>query len=142
MKIYFKQNSIFIISKTFFKIFKKVFGFSISAFTLFPVIFFKNKDIAENKEYINHELIHIRQYVETLFVGFILIIIFEFLYAKIVLRKNTMQAYYFLAFEQEAHQNDQDKNYLQNRKWFSSFKYMLVKNKRKITQIEGKREFI
>jgi hypothetical protein len=56
-----------------------------------------------------------------------------------VLRKNKWEAYYYMSHEQEAHQNDHNLNYLKNRKWLSYYKYLLPKNKKKMSYIDGKR---
>jgi hypothetical protein len=44
--------------------------------------------------------------------------------------------YLYRAVEQEAYRNQHDMDYLNNRKWFSVFKY--VTDKRQLTFIEGR----
>ena len=139
MKIFFRNKIPVIISRHFCLLFKKIFGFNVGAITIFPFIIVRDLEILNNKDYINHESIHIRQYIETLLVGFLLIGLIEYLYAILVLKKSRMQAYYFMSQEQEAHQNDQNLNYLINRKWFTYYKYLNPKNKKQIDFIEGKR---
>ncbi len=139
MKFYIKNKTPIILSKSLCMFFKKVFGFSIGAVALFPFVIVRDEKILNTPEYINHESIHIRQYIETLIVGLIVIGLLQYLYALLVLRKSRLQAYYFMSHEQEAHQNDQNLNYLQTRRWFSFYKYLLPRNKKKMDLIEGER---
>lgn len=139
MKLVFQKNTPVIISHSLLSICSKVYGLPCSAMAIFPFIFVKDEKILENKEYINHESIHIRQYIETLFFGMLIIGLFEYLYAIIFLKKNRLEAYYFMSHEQEAHQNDQNLSYLKTRRWFSYFKYMKIKNKKNFTLVDGKR---
>jgi hypothetical protein len=81
----------------------------------------------------------LRQYLETLILPVLIVSIFENLYARVILKKSTLDAYYFMALEQEAHQNDEDVDYLKNRKWFSYYKFILRKNKVKITYVNKTR---
>lgn len=119
--------------------FKKVFGFSVGAVALFPFVIVRDEAILNNAEYINHESIHIRQYIETLIVGLLIIGLVQYVYALLVLRKSRLQAYYFMSHEQEAHQNDQNLVYLKHRPWFSFYRYLLPRNKKKMDLVNGKR---
>lgn len=128
-----------IISPFLVKICSKIFGFSCGAFTVFPFIFVRDRKILNNREYINHERIHIYQYMETLVVGLVVIALCEYIYARIFLKMKSLDAYYFMSHEQEAHQNDTDMEYIKQRKCFSLFYYMNPKHKKKFTLIDGKR---
>lgn len=128
-----------IVSPFLVRICSKVFGFSCGAFTIFPFIFVRDKEILNNKEYINHERIHLYQYMETLIVGLVIIALCEYIYARIFLKMNALDAYYFMSHEQEAHQNDTNMEYLKHRKIFSLFYYIHPKRKKKFTLINGKR---
>ncbi len=131
-----------IISRFLVRICSRVFGFSCGAFTVFPFIFVRDKEILNNKEYINHERIHLYQYMETLIVGLVIIALCEYIYARIFLKMKALDAYYFMSHEQEAHQNDTNIDYLKHRKIFSYFYYTNSKNKKKFTLIDGKRIMI
>ena len=95
----------------------------VRAAAFFPFIFFRSEE-EKMPWVINHERIHFRQQLETLFVGFLLLEIGEILYVRFVLRKNTKDAYLWYSWEQEAYRNQQDQEYLKHRKIWSLFKYM------------------
>ena len=64
-----------------------------------------------------HETIHFMQYKELFFIGFILIYIFDYLYAALIKKKGfTRDAYLAIRFEQEAYLNDVYEDYLERRK--------------------------
>lgn len=115
------------------------FGVPIGGVTLFPFIFVRDEKILNNNDYINHESIHIRQYLETLIFGLIIITIIQYAYARYIKKMSKWEAYYFLSGEQEAHQNDTNKNYLKERKFGSYYKYFLSKNKKRMVYENGKR---
>jgi hypothetical protein len=139
MKLVLKNHTSIIVSHTVCTLFKKLFGFPVGAVALFPFIIVRDQKILENREYINHETIHIRQYIETLIVGLIVISLLQYFYALLILRKSRTQAYYYMSHEQEAHQNDENLDYLKTRRWFSYYKYLLPKNKKQMDLVEGKR---
>ena len=71
----------------------------------------------------NHETIHYRQWVELLFVGF-LILYPLFWIVGLIKYRNGAHAYRMIPFEREAYENDQNLNYLDNRKLYSWVKYV------------------
>ena len=96
---------------------------------LFPFIFFRKKNqVPEDGYQIRHELIHFRQQVETLFIGLEIIKQIEIFYAYFFLHKNKFERYMYSACEQEAYLNQNNPNYLKERKLFAMFKY--IKNKK------------
>ena len=140
MKLIFKENKPIIISYSLCNIIGQIIlGQKAGAFALFPFIVVRDAHILNNKEYIRHESIHIRQYIETLFIGLIIIGLSQYIYARYVLKKSKLDSYYFMSHEQEAHQNDGDEEYLRNRKLFSFYKYLLPKNKKIMKLVDGKR---
>lgn len=70
---------------------------------------------------INHEMIHWKQQMEMFIIPFYLWYIFEWI---IRLPINGKDAYMKLLFEQEAHNNDDNLDYLKTRKHFSWIKYL------------------
>jgi len=44
-----------------------------------------------------------------------------------------------MSHEQEAHQNDENLQYLKTRRWFSYYKYLFPKNRKKMDLVQGKR---
>ncbi|MFO0743739.1 MAG: hypothetical protein U0469_01665 [Candidatus Paceibacterota bacterium] len=139
MKIYLKNKIPVIISPLICKITAKIFGVPIGGVTLFPFIFVRDEKILNNKDYINHESIHIYQYLETLIFGLIIITSVQYVYARYIKKMPKWEAYYFLSGEQEAHQNDRNHNYLKNRKFGSYYKFLFSKNKKKIIFENGER---
>ncbi|WP_282073166.1 hypothetical protein [Polaribacter atrinae] len=84
--------------------------------TLFPFIFLKNKKLKENKTLINHEKIHIKQQAELLLIFFYIFYILEWI-LKFLRHKNRYLAYKNISFEREAYQNENNFNYIKNRKF-------------------------
>lgn len=72
---------------------------------------------------INHEKIHLKQQIEMLVIGFYLWYGIEFL-IHFVTHKKWMKAYYAISFEKEAYQNEQNLDYIRNRKVWSFLKYL------------------
>lgn len=67
---------------------------------------------------LNHERIHTAQMRETLFVGFYLWYVGEWL-VRLVLCRRPMQAYRLIRFEQEAYRHGDDLGYLARRRPFA-----------------------
>lgn len=71
----------------------------------------------------NHETIHYKQWVELLFVGFLILYPLFWIVGLLRYRDGTM-AYMNIPFEIEAYQHDQDLEYLSRRKSYSWVKYV------------------
>lgn len=85
------------------------------AITLYPYIFIKDEG---NPTVINHEKIHLMQQRELWLVGFYFLYILYWLIGKVKGMSNT-GAYHAIPFEREAYANDEDEEYLKNRKRFA-----------------------
>ena len=94
-----------------------------SGFTFLPFIFLKIKEDRLNWVLLNHERIHICQQLEMLVFPFFVWYFLEFL-IRLVLYRNWKKAYYNISFEREAYLNDNDSNYLTNRRLYGFFKYV------------------
>jgi len=93
------------------------------AITLGPIVLCRGELSEKTKR---HETIHYRQYLETLFIGFIIIYLFDFLYAVFIAKKGfSRESYLAIRFEQEAHHCDDFENYLDERVAFSWKNYPL-----------------
>ena len=71
-----------------------------------------------------HETIHFQQYLETGFIGFLLIYAYDYLKCMIKYRDGAI-AYRHLRAEQESYENENDHLYLQRRKrweWLTKYK--------------------
>jgi hypothetical protein len=104
------------------------------AAAFFPFVFVRDEEFA-TPIFINHERIHFRQQLETLFVGLFLLHIFEDIFSGLFLKLSAEKRYLYRSAEQEAYRNQENLDYLENRKLFSQFKYL--KDKRNLTFVEG-----
>ncbi len=95
---------------------------NIAGISIFPFVIVENKNIKQNKTFINHEMIHIRQQLELLFVFFLIIYAIEFIILCIKY-KNWSKAYNNISFEREAYQNESNYHYLKTKKFFSFINY-------------------
>ncbi len=137
MRIYRKHHTLIVQSE----ILIKVAGFvsagtygaeNAKASAFFPIIFVRSEEYA-TPLFINHERIHFRQQLETLFIGSWLLHLFEDVYSRVFLKMKSPEYYLYRAVEQEAYRNQHNLSYLQTRPWFSTFSY--IKDKRTITFI-------
>lgn len=96
---------------------------------IFPFVFIKFKQLREDEQLINHELIHLRQQIEMLIVPFYIIYFFNYL-ANLLYYRNHKKAYLNIVFEREAYTNDLNLDYLNNRKFMAWLRYFSVCYKR------------
>ena len=96
---------------------------SVYAITLYPFVFIKDEG---NPRTIRHERIHLRQQREMFIIGifFFYILYVGFWLYHLVRLRNSEKAYFSIPFEREAFDNDEDENYLKNRKWLAWIKYI------------------
>ena len=90
----------------------------IGAITMGFIVFSRGKMSPRLKR---HETIHFQQFLETLFIGFVILYLWDWL-INLVKYRNGKQAYYMIRAEIEAYQNDDIEDYLENRprfKWLS-----------------------
>ena len=101
----------------------KLAPIEISAITLGPLVFSRGVISEKTKR---HETIHYQQYIELLFIGFLVIYLYDYLYAALIKRKGfTRASYLAIRFEQEAWQCDDYEDYLENRQRFAWRNYPL-----------------
>ena len=96
--------------------------------------------IARSKEdldpwLIMHETIHLKQQRDLLIIGAILLHIVDTLYGLLVLRLSWYETYLWTSHEQEAYRNQNDSEYLKQRKMFAQFRYL--RHKKKFTHTDG-----
>lgn len=91
-----------------------------SAITLWPFVF-THDDMDE--ETINHELIHGEQEKEMLFIPFLLWYGIEYIVRRFQYGRHN-KAYRNISFERESYANENNLEYLKNRKHFSWLKYL------------------
>ena len=93
--------------------------FKVGGITLFPFIIVREKT---NKTTINHESIHIAQYIELLVIGFLILYLWDWV-RGLIKYKDTNVAYRKIRFEQEAYECQRRFTYLDKREWFAWKKY-------------------
>ena len=93
----------------------------IGAITLGPVVISRDEMSEQTKR---HETIHYQQYLELFFIGFIVLYVGFWLW-NMIGGANRRDAYYKIPFELEAYSNDQNENYLQERKRYAWTYYTL-----------------
>ncbi|MEY2924173.1 MAG: hypothetical protein RLZZ337_721 [Bacteroidota bacterium] len=93
----------------------------ITAITLWPFIFFRDKDKRKDTIIINHEKIHLRQQLELLVLPFYIIYLLEYVFYVIKYR-NHDKAYRSISFEREAYRNEGSLSYLKQRKPWNTWR--------------------
>ncbi len=91
--------------------------------TLWPFIVMKHKVLKEDKVFLNHERIHLRQQLELLILPFFLIYGIEYL-VRLIQYKNSYSAYRNISFEREAYQNETNLTYLKKKKIWSFLRFL------------------
>lgn len=85
------------------------------AINLFGIIFARKQ---LNQIDINHENIHTAQMKELLYIGFYIWYLIEWI-LRLILVKDSMKAYKMISFEVEAYKEQDNLDYLRNRKHFN-----------------------
>lgn len=93
------------------------------AINLFGVVFARKEHPALSRRIINHELIHTRQMLELMVIGFYVWYVIEWI-IKWIIYKNRLEAYRNIGFEREAFDNDSNLDYLKYRKWYGFASYV------------------
>jgi len=94
---------------------------SIGAITLGFVVFARGEMSDTVKQ---HETIHFQQFLETLFLGFLVLYFYDY-FRGWLKYKDRRKAYFNIRAEQEAYENERSQNYLEHRKrwqWIRKYK--------------------
>lgn len=111
-----------LISETMIIVKNKIIPFgSYTTINLFGILFTKSDYLSPIT--INHERIHTKQMLELLIIGYYLWYIIEYIIVRFCHKKQN-DAYHDISFEEEAHNNDNNLHYLDNRKHFAWWKYV------------------
>ena len=102
------------------------FSEKIAGIAIYPFIFLSDPKYLENKILLNHEKIHLKQQLELGIIPFYTWYSIEYL-IRLIQFKDKNKAYFNISFEREAYSNDQNLNYLSNRKLYSFTKYLCIK---------------
>ena len=91
--------------------------YNIVSMTAWPFLFIRAEKVLDDKVTMNHELIHAAQQKEMLLAGFYLAYYTE--YFTKAAKYGWDKAYYEISFEKECYQNENNLNYLKERKPFA-----------------------
>ncbi|MBC8047357.1 MAG: hypothetical protein H7Y00_11220 [Fimbriimonadaceae bacterium] len=94
----------------------------VSGMTLFPFILVRKKELLQDKTFVNHEHIHLRQQLELCILPFYILYGLNYLLNRLKY-KNHDTAYRNIIFEREAYRNEKDITYLKNRKFWNWIHY-------------------
>ncbi|MBX7108210.1 MAG: hypothetical protein K1X61_06130 [Chitinophagales bacterium] len=97
-------------------------GLHVRGMALFPFLLFRNRQLSADAVMLNHEMIHHRQQVELLIIPFYVLYLINYLFNR-WRYTNHHDAYRNIIFEREAYANDQDLQYLRQRRWFAFCQY-------------------
>ena len=123
MQVSLHKNSL---DKSVKAIYNKIIPFgNYAVINIFGLLFTKLKIL--NKYAINHESIHTEQMKELGYIFFYLWYIVEYLLIRLFHKKQG-DTYSDVSFEEEAHRNDQNLEYLKTRKRYAWLKYVKVKS--------------
>jgi len=90
---------------------------------VFPFVFVKYGVDKENKIFVNHEKIHLRQQLELLIIPFFIWYFIEYL-VRLAQYKNADLAYRNISFEREAYANELNLAYLRKRSFLRFLHYL------------------
>lgn len=91
--------------------------------TVFPFVFVKQSRLKQDRLFINHERIHLKQQVELLILPFFIWYVFEFLF-RYIQYESWYLAYRNISFEREAYQNEHQLDYPKKRPFWNFLKYL------------------
>lgn len=94
-----------------------------NAMAIYPFMLFKHHSQKDNPLLIRHEKIHFRQQLELLILPFYVLYLLFYLY-NLVKYKQHHIAYLQICFEKEAYANEQNLNYLNQRKRYAWYKFL------------------
>ncbi|WP_291866729.1 hypothetical protein [Maribacter sp.] len=104
-------------------IFKHFFYKNYVGLSLWPFIILKDNTLKGDIVLINHEKIHLKQQQELLILPFYIWYVTEWL-LRSLLYLDSYKAYQNISFEREAYCNENNLDYLNQRKFFSFIKYL------------------
>lgn len=107
----------------FFVVSKYILRKKFVGLTLWPFIVLKHKGLKNDKVFLNHERIHLRQQLELLIIPFFVIYMIEY-FLRLIQYRNRYLAYRNISFEREAYQNETNLDYLEHKKLWSFLRFL------------------
>jgi hypothetical protein len=89
---------------------------------IYPFLIMKDESLKNNIQFINHETIHFHQQRELLLILFYIIYSLEYVF-RVFQYRNFKKAYFNISFEREAYANQNNPEYLKDRKFWAFTKY-------------------
>ncbi len=102
---------------------KYLIGRHFVGIALWPFIVVKERYLKDDKYFINHERIHLRQQAELLILPFYLLYLCEYV-IRLIQYRNSQEAYRNISFEREAYEQEENLSYLKERKLWNFIKYL------------------
>ncbi|GAA0730617.1 hypothetical protein GCM10009430_41970 [Aquimarina litoralis] len=102
---------------------KYLIGRHFVGIALWPFIVVKDPRLKEDKVFINHERIHLKQQLELLVLPFYIVYLLEYI-IRLFQYGNPREAYRNISFEREAYEMEGELSYLEHRKIWSFTKYL------------------
>jgi hypothetical protein len=96
----------------------------VTAMAIWPFIIGKSEEVRRDEVLLNHERIHLRQQGEMLLIFFLLWYLLEYLYFRFLKKYSHFEAYKSISFEREAYQQENKLQYLNNRPFWASLRYL------------------
>ncbi len=90
---------------------------------LFPFVLIRKKELFEDRIFLNHERIHLRQQIELLVIPFYIFYGLNYIFNRFKYKRHDT-AYRNICFEREAYQNESNLQYLKERKILNWVKYI------------------
>lgn len=106
---------IFIENSSVPRVLSKISPIDIKAIALGIIVFSKEEMDEQTKR---HETIHFQQYLETLFIGFLVLYLIDYLRGYVRYKDGSL-AYLSIRAEKEAYDNHHDPSYLETRKRYA-----------------------
>jgi len=102
---------------------KRFFYGKFKGISLWPFVILENTKLKQDKYFLNHERIHLRQQIELLVVFFYIWYALEFIIRYAYL-KDGMMAYRNISFEREAYRRETNLKYLKKRSLWAFLQYL------------------
>ena len=90
---------------------------------LWPFVVVKRSELKDDRVFMNHERVHLKQQQELVILFFFVWYFLEY-FIRLIKYRDSYKAYIRICFEREAYANETDLEYLKNRKFWAFLKYL------------------
>lgn len=102
---------------------KRLLRKNFSGMTVWPFIIIREHHQKTDVRFVNHECIHLKQQLELLILFFYIWYFIEF-FINLMKYKDKHRAYHNICFEREAYANENDLDYLKNRRFWGFLRFL------------------